>query len=188
MKCHRDLHFLQYSRFGNLGNQAISSPGRCYFRLFVLFRSLTQKTLTQQVSSLTQQNASQVSLFELLVWGIFQPKIWSTDQQKPGLYHCQFRQLCVRSRTFFVPEVVRNCVERSPACSTFQFTSPVKREGDNNTGVQLQRWKKFRSRLVSGFVHWAACRFFLLFSDVPVLLSNFLWSTATRFKRTSFAR
>ena len=61
-------------------------------------------------------------------------------------------QLCVLSRTFVV--VVRNCEERSLACSTSQFTNFVNGKA-KTTLVTSNRRKKFWSRLVRGFVHAA---------------------------------
>ena len=80
-----------------------------------------------------------------------------------------------------MPVVVRNCVESSPACSTFQFTSPWNEKATTTLVYNFKSEKSFGPDLL--VVLSTECRFFLLFSDVPVLLSNLLWSTATGFKK-----
>ena len=79
-----------------------------------------------------------------------------------------------------MPVVVRNCVESSPACSTFQFTSPWNEKATTTLVYNFKGERSFGPDLL--VVLSTECRFFLLFSDVPVLLSNLLWSTATGFK------
>ena len=61
-----------------------------------------------------------------------------------------------------MPVVVRNCVERSPACSTFQFTSPWNEKATTTLVYNFKGERSFGPDLL--VVLSTECRFFLLFS------------------------